>query len=260
MITLRTDSRYLFKVFLAIGSSVLLAACQSPTSAPPATEIAQANPTEVAAAVMTQVAEENARVATGVAETLTAQPTVTATFTPVPTNTSTPTETPRPTETPLPTATATNTAKPAPTRLPVTDTPTARPAPVSVYGGTGGPEGYTTAITCSRPAGNCEPVMPPGDISFRLTLGSEASTPWTLFVKYGLSVEKDGVNVSNMFMFVDAGWLPPDVTVEFGASRNFAEPGRYVIRSSGCLINSDTQVECAWTTMAGTTVTFVIQP
>jgi hypothetical protein len=100
--------------------------------------------------------------------------------------------------------------------------------------------------------------MPPGDVSFSFTLGSTSDAPWAIFLPYGLSVEKDGANADSMFMFVDAGWLPPGFTVGFGGSRNFTEPGRYVIRSSGCMLVTGAQ--CAWTTMAGTTVTFVIQP
>ena len=61
-----------------------------------------------------------------------------------------------------------------------------------------------------------------------------------------------------MFMSVDAGYLPPDTGVWFGASRNFTVPGRYVIRSSGCLTTA--AVPCGWNTMTGTTVVFTIQP
>ena len=65
------------------------------------------------------------------------------------------------------------------------------------------------------------------------------------------------MNIADMFMFVDAGYLPPESIVWFGASRNFTAPGRYVIRSSGCM--AVTAAPCGWTTMAGTAVTFVIK-
>jgi len=101
--------------------------------------------------------------------------------------------------------------------------------------------------------------MPPGDISFRLTLASAAAAPWTHFVNYGLSVEKDGANVAGLFMFVDAGWLQPGAVVGFGASRSFSQPGAYVIRSSGCLTTDVKSNACIWATIAGDVVTFTIQ-
>ncbi len=58
---------------------------------------------------------------------------------------------------------------------------------------------------------------------------------------------------------VDAGWLPPGLGVGFGGSKNFLRPGRYVVRSSGCMY-VDGMNSCQWTTMAGTTVNFTIQP
>jgi hypothetical protein len=251
--------RKLHSLLTCLCLVLLLAACTPGASTPDATEIALAVKT-AQAGTATAEAEESNRIATGIAATLTAQPTATPTDTAIPTNTFTPTFTHVPTKTRTPAPTATITPTRGPTRPPVTSTPTPAPTSASIYGFTGGAEGYVTDIVCSRPAGKCEPVMPPGDISFRLIILSGPDTPWTLFVKYGLSVERDGVNVADMFMFVDAGWLPPDSGVEFGASRNFAVPGRYVIRSSGCLINSDTQIQCLWSTMTGTTVTFTIQP
>ncbi len=192
---------------------LVLAACHTGPSPEELTQVAQAGETELAAAQQTADAAqetadaaEKARVETGVAQTLTAQPTSTSTDTPEPTFTSTPTETPLPSDTPTPEATATETQPPGPTSPPITAT---RPAPASVYGSTGGPEGFFTTITCSRGGGNCTPTMPPGDISFSFTLGSLATAPWTLFVPYGLSVERDGANVSDMYMTVDAGWLVP---------------------------------------------------
>ena len=70
--------------------------------------------------------------------------------------------------------------------------------------------------------------------------------------------EGDGEGkVADMFMFVDAGLLPPDAIVWFGSSRNFSVPGRYVIRSSGCL--TTVPAPCGWNTIPGTTVTFTIK-
>ena len=210
--------------------------------------------------------------------TATSPPTVTVTNTPLPSHT--PTATPTSTPTLEPTTTPTETATLAPTETPTTapalvvTQPTvvaATQPPVvvatkppaqasgSVYGSTTGPAGFATTITCFTAGGGaCASVMPPGDINFTFTLGSAPDAPWALFLPYGLSVEKDGVNAEGMFMFVDAGWLPPGFIVQFGGSRNFTEPGRYVIRSSGCMLTTSNQ--CAWTTMGGTTVTFVIQP
>jgi len=251
--------RYVYNLSLFLTLLLLVAACSPQAQTPDATEIALAVETAEAGTATAEVEQSN-RVATGIAATLTAQPTATSTLTPTPTHTLAPTQTHTPTYTYTPQPTATFTRTPGPTRPPVTSTPTPRPTSSSVYGFTGGPDGYITDIDCTRAGAACTQVMPPGDVSFRLLLLSGPATPWTLFVKYGLSVEKDGVNVADMFMFVDAGWLAPDSGVEFGASRNFTAAGRYVIRSSGCLINSDTQVQCIWNTMAGTTVTFVIQP
>jgi hypothetical protein len=99
--------------------------------------------------------------------------------------------------------------------------------------------------------------MAPGDINFDMALGSAPDAPWGLFVPYGLAVARDGVNIADMFMFVDAGWLEPGSVVRFGTSRNFSVPGRYVIRSSGCY--TDGSVPCGWANFAGTIVTFVIE-
>lgn len=233
-----------------------LTACAGPQT-PDATEIAQAVETEIAmrSATETQAGHD---LATHVAATLTAQPTATPTFTATPTDTHTPTATATRTRTPTITPTPTETATKAPTRPPVTLTFTPPPTSESVYSFTGGVDGYITDIECKRGSAVCTPTMPPGDINFEFVLFSFATTPWTLFEKYGLSVERDGVNIADLFMFVDAGYLPPDAGAWFGASRNFTVPGRYVIRSSGCL--STTPVPCGWNTMAGTMVVFTIQP
>lgn len=249
-----------FKFFFAgIAGLLALTACAGERT-PDATEIALAVETEIAARSATET-EASHNLATQVAATLTAQPTATPTFTSTPTDTHTPTATATPTHTPTDTptitSTPTKTATKAPTRPPVTLTFTPEPVSESVYGFTSGIDGYITDIECKRGSAPCTPIMPTGDINFEFVLFSFADTPWTLFEKYGLSVERDGVNIADMFMFVDAGYLPPDAGVWFGASRNFTVPGRYVIRSSGCL--STTPVPCGWNTMAGTMVIFTIQ-
>lgn len=213
-----------------------------------------------AAQAATDEAQETAQaaaVATDVAATLAAQPTGTPTETHTPTPEPAITDTPEPTATDTPAATATESATPRPTSPPVTLTPTAIPAPASVYSEVGGPQNFFTFIDCTRNGAQCTPVMSPGDVAFDFYLASDAQAPFALFLPYGLSVEKDGVNVADMFMFVDAGYLPPDAIARFGASRNFSSPGRYVIRSSGCMTISE--APCGWTTMAGTVVTFVIK-
>lgn len=247
-----------FKTAACVGA-VILTACNTAPPTPDETAVAQQVASQVAGQNMTSTAESD-RVATSIAATLTAMPTntatETATSTSTATKTSTPTETATSTDTPTPAATATKTAPPRPTQPPVTPTQTRAP---TVYGFTAGPEGYLTDIDCFKGSAACTPTMAPGDINFTFYLLSGPEAPWTLFTRYGLSVEKDGVNVADMFMFVDAGWLPPDGGASFGASRNFTSPGRYVIRSSGCL-TLDPGIPCGWNTMGGTTVTFTIQP
>ncbi len=242
-------------VVLATILAIVVTACQSATPEPTATLV----PTQA-----TIPADTATAIPPTEAPTATEPPTSTPTAVPTDTPTAAPTDTLPPSPTTAPTLVPTL----APTQPPavaVTQPPavaaTKPPAPAasgSVYGSTAGPDGFFSTITCSRPSGDCLTVMPPGDVSFSFMLGSTADAPWALFLPYGLSVERDGANVDSMFMFVDAGWLPPGFTVGFGGSRNFTEPGRYVIRSSGCMLVSEAQ--CAWTTMAGTTVTFVIQP
>jgi hypothetical protein len=148
------------------------------------------------------------------------------------------------------------TQRPAATNAP--PTATEPPAPDMMYDFISGPPGYYTDIWCNRDGADCAPVMPPGDISFDMFLASSYDAPWTLFVPYGLSVEHDGVNIADWYMFVDEGWLSPGGMVRFGASRRFTEPGRYVIRSAGCY--SDGTAECSWAYFPGTSITFVIQP
>jgi hypothetical protein len=255
------------------AAGLALAACSTATQVvipPAATTDPGVAASATAAEAASQAAEDQARVATGIAATLTAAPTATATNTPVPTATHTPTNTPTtvPTSTPKPTDTAVPATlaptRPAATQPPVsthppaaTAAPTRPPAPASVYSSGGGPQGYFTDIQCNRNGADCTPVMPPGDINFDLFLGSADDAPVGLFLPYGLAVARDGVNIADMFMFVDAGWLAPGSIVGFGASRNFSVPGRYVIRSSGCY--TDGSVVCGWTNFAGTVVTFVIE-
>jgi hypothetical protein len=244
-----------FLVLLTTILALAITACQSATPEPTATPV----PTEAAIPADTATAIPPTE-----APTATEPPTSTPTAVPTDTPTAAPTDTPPPSPTTAPSLAPTLAAT-QPPAVAATQPPavaaTKPPAPAasgSVYGSTTGPAGFATTITCSRPSGDCLSVIPPGDVSFSFTLSSTSDAPWALFLPYGLSVEKDGVNADSMFMFVDAGWLPPGVVVRFGGSRNFTEPGRYVIRSSGCMLVTGSQ--CAWTTMAGTTVTFVIQP
>jgi hypothetical protein len=246
---------------LSIGLLILAAACATPPPATPGAAAVAATDAALEAQAAADEAEQATalafEVATQVASTLTAQPTSTPTETHTASPEPTDTDTPRPTATDTPEATATETSTPRPTVPAVTLTPTAPPAPASVYSEVGGPANFFTFIDCTRGGAQCTPEMPTGDISFDFYLASDAAAPFAVFLPYGLSVEKDGVNVANMFMFVDAGYLPPDTIVRFGASRNFTSPGRYVIRSSSCMTISE--APCGWTTMAGTVVTFVIK-
>lgn len=240
--------------------SIVVAACAAPTPAATATPLPTDTP---AGQVETQVAAtisagqtSAAEVAQAVALTLTAAvPTPTNTLPPSPTATATPTPAPTDTPTAVPTAVSTLAATRPPAAAATKAPP---PASASVYGLTGGPDQFFSTISCFYAKGDCISVMPPGDVNFSFTLGSTADAPFALFLPYGLSVEKDGANAAEMFMFVDAGWLRPGYTVGFGGSRNFTQPGRYVVRSSGCMLTVG--VQCVWTTMAGTIVTFVIQP
>jgi hypothetical protein len=198
--------------------------------------------------------------------TATLTPLPTATFTPLPTATLIATSTPRPSATTVPaTPTVKPTKRPLPTLAPATAVPTDAPteaavaATADIYGYTTGPDGYVSVVICKRAGAPCQSVMPPGDLDFRLALTSRADMPYTQWVYYGLSVERDGANVPDMFMFVDAGWAKPGQTYVFGTSRGFNVPGKYVIRSSGCMTTSDDPGTCTWTTVAGMTVTFVIQ-
>jgi len=244
---------------LGVCAGVLLLAGCASVSAPPTV-------------LSTQTASAVAATATLAAATLapaTATPTGTASAAPSPvsTGTSTPTVAPTGTDTAAPTATATPSSPPSPTaspahlatRPPATIAPLGPPETAPLLSTTGGPAGYASTIQCQRAGAACTPVMPPGDISFRLSLAGGTSAPWTHFIYYGLSVERDGANVAGQFMFVDAGWLQPGTVVGFGASRNFSQPGLYVIRSSGCLTTDAKSSGCVWSTIAGDVVTFRIE-
>jgi hypothetical protein len=236
----------------AVG--LVLAACQAaPTAAPAATAVIAA--TAIVPATSTSVPSTATPLPTDTAARA-SSPTAVLAATP----SSTATE-PAASPTVAPSDTSTATARPTrlPTRPPLTITPLGPPATNSIYSTTGGPAGYSSTIRCQRAGADCAPVMPPGDISFRLTLAGDAAAPWTHFVNYGLSVEKDGANVAGLFMFVDAGWLQPGAVVGFGASRSFSQPGAYVIRSSGCLTTDVKSNACIWATIAGDVVTFTIQ-
>jgi hypothetical protein len=234
--------------------------------------------TELAAGVMTQVAEENNQLATYVAATVAAQPTRTplSTFTPLPSATWTLTPLPTETFTSTPPPTATATAKPTATKAPTPKpaavapkaaapasaaAPTSAPAAaaVPIYGYISGPAGYLTFMICTRAGVKCQPVMPPGELDFRMSLTSAADTPWTRFDFYGLSVERDGANMADMYMTAAAGWLRPGATAVLDANRVFSLPGHYTIRSSGCMATAENQ-PCSWTSLAGDTMSFTIQP
>jgi len=265
-------SRPLPALGLCLAAAWLLSACQSPTpvvatlTLPPAieTQARAAAPASALTASATNTPATTATVtappaatATAIA-TLTAVPRPTATASPAATDTTTAAATLTATPTPIPTTAPSATARPTP--LLITSTPTGQPGPVPVFSTTGGPAGYSSSLQCQQAGAPCAPVMPPGDVSFRLTLASDPSAPWTHFIYYGLSVEKDGANAPSMFMFVDAGWLQPGEVVGFGASRSFALPGTYVIRSSGCLTTDLKSKDCTWATIAGDVVTFTVQP
>jgi hypothetical protein len=258
------NSRYRLAWYFSVGVALALSACQSgvPAVATPVAVVPAATNTVIVQVPATQAPSATNTTNTTLPNTPTAAPTATGTAPPLPTATATAVASPRavPTNTPLPTATANPPARPKPTSVPATEAPTAQPAPASIYSTTNGPGGYVTVVRCKRGSAPCTPVMAPGDINFDMGLGSDASAPWTNFVKYGLSVEKDGANAAELFMFVDAGWLEPGRIIGFGTSRNFNQPGAYVIRSSGCMTTDQTSNDCAWTTMAGDVVTFVIQP
>ncbi len=249
------------------GVALLMLTACSTTSTPDATMVAQAVNTELAIQAATQT-QASYDMATHVAATLTAQPTNTSTHTPVPTSTATPTPTASPTASASPTLRPTSTSTTAPTKVSVAVTqapPTSAPPPTSSGGSiystaSGGPQGYTSTFACFQVSGTaCESVMSPGDISFSITLRSAEDALLAIFVPFGLSVEKDGANAADMYMTVDAGWLPPGSAARFGTSRTFSQPGRYTIRTNGCLITEASYPNCTWWTVNGTIATFDIR-
>jgi hypothetical protein len=232
----------------------------APTVAPTDTVAPTLAPTVDAAATQTAAAAAfKQQLATGVAATLTAQPTAT------PTNTAAPTATP----TVAASATTAPTAQPSATRAkpaPVTPAATQPPAPATqasapLYStASGGPQGYVSTLGCTQP-GNvpCQPVMAVGDKAFSIKLEALDDAVPAIFVPFGLSVEKDGANVADMYMTVVSGWLNPGEYAMLGTSRNFKQPGHYVIRTNGCYVTRETYPQCTWGTVNGTIVTFDIQ-
>ena len=240
---------------LSVAVGLLLVGCAGAPATPTATPAVQASatlPASTSTTTATAMATATASAAPSStpANTDTLMPTASATLSPTASATVAP-----------PTATASDTAVPThlPTRAPVTITPLGPPETAPVMSTTGGPAGYASRIQCQRAGAACAPLMPAGDVSFSLSLASDPGTPWTHFIYYGLSVEKDGVNVASQFMFVDAGWLQPGAVVGFGASRGFSQPGVYVIRSSGCLTTDLKSSACSWATIGGDVVTFRVQ-
>jgi hypothetical protein len=267
-----TSSRTKIVRFLYVAAGLLLAACQSAAPVaqvvPTAVPQAQVIPTITPVAVV-QVAASAVPSATNtqVPDTPTAVPTNTNTPTAIP-PTATASPTVAPTDTPTlvpPTATAKPTAKPTarpqPTSVPPTVAPTQPPVPASIYStATGGPQGYVSILGCTQP-GNvpCQSVMAPGDKAFSIKLVALDDAVPAIFVPFGLAVEKDGANVADMYMTVVSGWLNPGEYALLGTSRNFTQPGHYVIRTNGCYVTRETYPQCNWGTVDGTIVTFDIQ-
>lgn len=247
------------KLSLFLLLMILVSACTSSTSpiVAPSTSTVAPTPTQDAAA--TAAAESN-RLATSVAATLTAFPTSTSLPTSAPTETLVPTPTSVP---PSATAAPTSTKVVVATQVPPTqEPPTNEPASGSVYSFTGGgPPGYTSTLFCTQVGGTaCQPTMPPGDLSFAVTLESSVDALEVIFYPFGLSVERDGANAADLYMTADAGWLPPNSQAGFGISRTFNQPGHYVVRTNGCLFTQDNYASgaCTWWTLNGTVVTFDI--
>jgi hypothetical protein len=255
------SSRIRFALCFSVGLGLLLTACQ------PAASVAQVVPTNTVAPTI-QVAASVAPSATNtrVPDTPTAVPSNTATARPTDTATTPPTATTSPTVAPTQTAaptatkkpTARPTARPQPTNPPQ---PTSPPVVASVYStASGGPQGYVSRLTCTQP-GNvpCQSVMAAGDKAFAIRLEALDDAVPAIFVPFGLSVEKDGANAANMYMTVVSGWLNPGEYALLGTSRNFSQPGHYVIRTNGCFVTQATYPNCTWGTVDGTVVTFDIQ-
>lgn len=95
--------------------------------------------------------------------------------------------------------------------------------------------------------------MAPGDLNFYVFLKTD--TPNTVEVLYGLAVEKDGQNLAEAYMRGGSGRLERG-SIGYNTSYNFTQPGRYVVRVSGCVGDP---AACTWTTFPGTTVVFEIR-
>ena len=259
---MHTSFRTRFALCFAVGASLLLSACQPAQVAPANTPVpvVQVVATVAPSATNTRVPDTPTTAPTAVpSSTATARPTDTATVPPTATTKPTlaPTNTAQPTV--APTATRKPTARPT---LP--PAPTATNAPVvaaSVYSSiSGGPQGYHSTLGCTQAGGApCQPVMAPGDVAFSIRLESSTDAVLAIFVPFGLAVDKDGANVADMYMTVVSGWLNPGDYALLGTSRNFSQPGHYVIHTSGCLLTQASYPNCSWGTVDGTVVTFDIQ-
>jgi hypothetical protein len=248
-----------FALFCVVGASLLLSACQpgaAATQVPAPTQVAQVVASVAPAPTNTRIPDTPTAVPSS---TATAKPTDTATAT------STATATAKPTDTATATSTATATATKRPTARPTVQVPpTATKPPVvaaSLYSiASGGPQGYVSTLVCTQP-GNvpCQSVMSPGDKAFSIRLDALPEAVPAIFVPFGLAVEKDGANAANMYMTVDSGWLNPGEYALMGTSRNFTQPGHYIIRTNGCYVTQETYPNCTWGTVNGTIVTFDIQ-
>jgi hypothetical protein len=252
-----------FVLCCVVGASLLLSACQpsaAATQVTAPTQVAQTAPTQVVALVAP--AATNTRVPdtpTSVpSSTATTKPTDTPTATWTATATASPTT--APTQTLAPTATKRPTARPTVAQI----LPTATKPPVaaaSLYSiASGGPQGYQSTLVCTQP-GNvpCQSAMATGDKAFSIRLDALQDAVPAIFVPFGLSVEKDGANAADMYMTVVSGWLNPGEYALLGTSRNFTQPGHYVIRTSGCYVTRETYPNCTWGTVNGTIVTFDLQ-
>ena len=252
------SSRIRFTFCFSIAVGLLLTACQ------PAASVAQVVPTNTLAPTIQVVASvAPSATNTRLPDTPTAVPSATATARPTDTATTPPTATASPTVAPTQTAAPTATKKP-------TARPTARPQPTAtnpppavapLYGlASGGPQGYVSTLTCTQP-GNvpCQSVMAAGDKAFAIRLEALDDAVPAIFVPFGLSVEKDGANAANMYRTVVSGWLNPGEYALLGTSRNFSQPGHYVIRTNGCFVTQATYPNCTWGTVDGTVVNFDIQ-
>ncbi len=251
---------------LSAGVGLLLAACQPAALAPTTAPLV---PSDTPAAVV-QVADTAIPSATNTAipDPTTAVPSSVPTLAP-PTATVTASPTVAPTDTPTavpPTATASPTARPTarptvqlvPTNPPATEPPVVTAPLYST--GSGGPHGYTSTLVCTQPGGvPCQSTMAPGDKAFSIVLAAAEDAVPAIFVPFGLAVEKDGANVADMYMTVDSGWLYPGDAARMGTSRNFSQPGHYVIRTNGCYVTKETLPNCVWGIVDGTVVTFDIQ-